>query len=262
MIVVLSSSPNEGRLLQSLCEFRRWPCNSCATLEQFQTLAENNATKVLVMRSRLGEGYSDDVFSYFRKTHLAQQPWTIVLMRGDSSSTDEARQIALGADCVLRDPVRIDVLLEYVAKYREASRARAAQTTDPISYRIGNVLVFPQEHRIQLGAQSVHVAPQEIGLLRLLAHSDNHVVSYASLYSQLFNRRFDGNTTNSRVLLGKVVASFKRLGVDLRKCVQVIAKSGYRYHPTVATLPKAATEPAQRVNRTRARKRTRASASR
>lgn len=80
---------------------------------------------------------------------------------------------------------------------------------------------------------SIHVAPQEIGLLQLLSRSVGKVLPYPVLYAEIFNQRFAGNTANSRVLLGKVTASFRRLGINLRSFIEVIPKSGFLYSNTV-----------------------------
>ena len=44
-----------------------------------------------------------------------------------------------------------------------------------------------------------------------------------------FGRRFRGDTSNLRVLLGKLTASAVSLGISLQKWVEVIPKLGYRY---------------------------------
>lgn len=230
MIAIISNVSGEAKLLQSLCDFRKWPCQVSETLEQFQTLCERATPKVLVMRHRLKEGYSDDIFAYLEATSFPPPARIIVLMSGDVPPHAEARQIALGADCVLRDPLRIEVLMEYLARFRRlGAQSASVKKPAPASYEIAGVTVLPQERKIAIGSRTFRVAPQEIALVRLFAHANQEVISYPTLYSELFGRRFDGVTTNCRVLLGKVTASFRRLGVDLRNHIEVIPKSGYRY---------------------------------
>ncbi len=230
MIVIVSSVTREATVLAALCEHRNWPCHPCSTVGRFMTLNEQLEPRALVVRHRLNDGYSDDVFSFLKTASTSNCPRVIVLMSADSTGKAEARQIELGADCVLRDPVRIEVLLEYLAKYRTMKEAPGdILSSQRPSYKVAEVEVLPHEHRIGYAGQTIHVAPQEIALLRLLARSHGKVVTYSLLYDELFNRKFEGDTTNSRVLLGKLCASFKQLGVDLKSFVQVIPKSGYLY---------------------------------
>ncbi len=232
MIVIVSSTSREAAALATLCENRGWPCQSCLTIDRFKTMNEQFEPRALVIRHRLSDGYSDDVFSFLKTTPTSVRPRIIVLMTADTSGRAEARQIELGADCVLRDPVRIEVLLEYVAKYRAIQKPlnEGAPIESP-SYTIAGIEMLPHEHKILHQGESRHIAPQEVALLRMFARSEGKVVTYAALYEELLNRKFAGDTTNCRVLLGKVCASFKRLGVELKTFVQVIPKSGYLYSP-------------------------------
>ena len=99
----------------------------------------------------------------------------------------------------------------------------------PPSYEFAGVTIFPHEQRMVRLHRSIHVAPQEIELLRLLSRSFGKVVPYPVLYAEIFHQRFAGDTANSRVLLGKATASFKRLGINLRSFIEVIPKSGFLY---------------------------------
>lgn len=230
MILLVSSSAREAALLTALCEQRSWPCQACTTVAEFVQLAEKNELRAVVVRQRLRDGYSDDILAALERIEAALMTRAIVLVPADCSIRQEARQVALGADCVLRDPVRMEVLLEYLNRYRAEARGAPARVS-PLCHEFAGVQVFPHEHRLVRLEQSIHVAPQEIGLLRLLTRSAGKVVPYPVLYSELFNQRFAGDTANCRVLLGKVTASFRQLGVDLRAFVEVIPKSGYLYAP-------------------------------
>jgi DNA-binding response OmpR family regulator len=66
-------------------------------------------------------------------------------------------------------------------------------------------------------------------LVELLVGSENRIVTYDSLYHEVLGRHFDGDTSNMRVLLGKLGASARRIGISVRRNIDVIAKTGYRY---------------------------------
>ena len=63
-----------------------------------------------------------------------------------------------------------------------------------------------------------------------LATRTGEVATYETLYAEVLERRFRGDTSNLRVLLGKLAASCAAIGADLRAWVEVIPKSGYRLH--------------------------------
>jgi len=233
MILVASSAPAEATVFSSLFEGRGWPSQPCRSVEATLCAMENSEPKVILVRHRLEDGYSDDIIRYIQQNQLPRRPYILVLVAADAARETDPRQISLGANCVLRDPVRIELLLEYVARHRSARENALGKnpTASPV-YEIAGIRVFPHEHQIGIGGKKIHVAPQEIALLRLFAHRQGTVIPYPVLYDQLFERRFDGETTNCRVLLGKLCESFRKLEIDLRAYVQVIPKSGYLYSPT------------------------------
>lgn len=236
MIIIVSSSGREASIFITLCDFQRWPCEACSTASAFLPLAQRTQVRAVVVRHQLEDGYSDDILARLQDQSLVTRPKAIVLMAANCTVAAEARQVQLGADLVLRDPLRLPVLLEYLTKYRSAPAPGSAAATPAVSWRFAGVEVFPHEHRISANGRGAHLAPQEVSLLQLLHRQQGRVVTYAVLYGELFNRRFAGETANSRVLLGKVAASFRNVGVDLRAFLKVIPKSGYLYTPDAPLL--------------------------
>jgi DNA-binding response OmpR family regulator len=232
MILFVSSSNREASALVTACDHRSWTSYACTSARDFRPLAEKIQPRVVVVRHRLIDGYSDDILIDLKKMAVGFGARTIVLMTADRTTQAEARQVSLGADCVLHDPVRMEILFEYLDKYRAAAERPIQHSSSHVSFFIAGVEVHPHEHRVARGDRSRHIAPQEVALLRLLANANNEVVPYPVLYGELFGRRFEGDTANCRVLLCKVLTSFKDLGVELKPYIQVIPKSGYLYSQT------------------------------
>ena len=118
MITIISSSPAERSAFGALCESRGWPHLVCDSVRAFRAFLGHTEPSVVLMRNRLGDGYSDDVLAALKTAGLVPGTRTIVLIAAGTPAAHEARQVALGADCVHRDPARIDVLVEYLTRYR------------------------------------------------------------------------------------------------------------------------------------------------
>lgn len=188
---------------------------------------------VVLVRHKLSDGYSDDAIAALRADHARNHAGILVLANAGTPASQEARQLALGADCVLRDPVRTDVLLEYLARYqgRAESRRPARRRERRASFRFAGARLLPLERCIEYDGCCTALTPREVQLAELLAESAGSVVTYTTLYSEILGRRFRGDTSNLRVLLGKLDASLRSIGIVLRKYVEVIPKTGYRYQP-------------------------------
>ncbi|HEX2854692.1 MAG TPA: hypothetical protein VHO24_15785 [Opitutaceae bacterium] len=201
---------------------------------------------VVLTRHRLADGYADDVAAAVLESGSPTPPKIIVLLAPGVLPTIEARLVRLGSDCVLHDPVRVEVLLEYLARYRRApSRARA--TTRPareqkiLHFAGGRVLLVDRQW--QNGKRITRLTPREISLIETLLQSEGTAVTYHNLFSDILSRRFRGDTANLRVLLGLLDTSARKIGIDLRSWVEVIPKLGYRYRrpatPAKSPRPKA-----------------------
>lgn len=230
MIAIVSSSARERAALAALCASRGWLAAECESVRALARFLRRNAPSVLLVRHKLADGYSDDAMAALAAAGLAATTKVVVLAGADTAPAAEARQVSLGADCVQRDPVRIGVLAEYLAKYRAAFR----RPSEAGSATVGPVLRFAggDLHRIErtltLHGKRVALTPREIELVEMLVEAKD-VVTYDMLYSEILGRRFAGETSNMRVLLGKLGKTTAKVGLDVRQWIEVIPKLGYRY---------------------------------
>ena len=227
MIIVLSSSPREAGALAAIAGRHPRTVLTCSSMAQFRNRLRLNSPAIVVTRTRLVDGYSDDVIALLGQAEAARVTRVIVLAGADCTPRQEARQLSLGADCVLRDPLRPDVLSEYLAKFLKMP-AGEVKISSPQIFHLAEAAVLVDSQQLQRDGQSVHLTPKEIELARLLAESQGAILTYDRLYADLFDRGFPGESANLRVLLGKLVASYRRLGIDLRKKIRVLPKRGYQ----------------------------------
>lgn len=217
-------------MFATLCDQKGWPCYACTSLTDFLKTIEKLTPRTIITRYRLEDGYSDEVLSLISASARFATTRVMVLLPANAPTLQEIRQVDLGADCVMRDPLRLEVLLAHVGRNRGRANGSAATAFVPEhTFEIAGVTVHANQFLLAKGGRSVEVAPQVVALLRLLARSIDKVLPYPFIYSELFNRRFTGDTSNARVLLAKAATNMDQLGVDFRTHIKVIAKSGYLY---------------------------------
>jgi len=234
MIAIVSSHAAERSALTAVCDSRGWVTVDCDSVRGFKRAVRYSPTRVVLTRQKLLDGYSDDVIGILAASSLLPATRIIVLLDAGTSTADEARQVALGADYVHRDPARVGVLLEYLSKYstRPASENAPSPQTCPKSLTFAGASVLPLDRIVQCGGKSTILTPREMELLDLLADAPDAIVTYQTLYSEILGRKFRGETSNMRVLLGKLVVSFAEVDCPLRMWIDVIPKTGYRYRTT------------------------------
>lgn len=237
MIVIASTVSRERAALGALCDSRGWPWKECDSVRTLKRSLRPTAPSLVLTRQRLSDGYSDEIIAALKSADLLASTRLVVLASAGFSSALEARQIALGADLVQRDPVRMEVLLEYLQKFLDESKhqRRRAPSTLLEPFAFAGARVDPVDRKLRNGNLSRGLTPREVDLAESLAQSVDQLVTYETLFNDILGRRFRGETSNLRVLLGKLAESANHAGIDLRRWVEVIPKLGYRYHSTPMT---------------------------
>ena len=77
--------------------------------------------------------------------------------------------------------------------------------------------------------RTARLTPREVELVECLVATEGEIATYETLFSEILNRPFQGDTSNMRVLLGKLTDSAAGIGLAVRDWVDVIPKLGYRY---------------------------------
>lgn len=231
MILVLSSAARERSALVTLAESAGWVTTEAGGLREARRMLARQTPRVIVARHQLVDGFADHLVREIG-ADTPGRPRLIILASPGIAATEEARQVSLGADCVLRDPVRSEVLLAYLARYlRRAGADRAPSTRASRRLAFAGGELRPADRTLRLGGRTRTLTPREAALAEALAMRPGEVVTYEMLYGEVLDRRYRGDTSNLRVLLGKLAASCGALGGDLRAWIEVIPKTGYRLHP-------------------------------
>jgi two-component system KDP operon response regulator KdpE len=232
LILFASNLAREADAFAALFTSREWANQICRSVSDCLRVASVSPPHIVILRHRLADGYSDDVLK-FLGDHVPRDGCRVVVLAPANFPTeDECRQLELGADHVFRDPVRVEMLIQLISRYRNRYREDHLKGPNAAAcYEFCGASVYPAEHRLVRGRTEIRTTPKIIELVQVLHHNAGRLVSYTVLYDVLFARRFAGETANCRVLLAKADAVFRQLGVSLRAQVQVVPKSGYLYDP-------------------------------
>lgn len=232
MIAIISSAKSERTALAALCESRGWHTLECDSVGTALRSLPRHRPRAVVIRHQLSDGFSDHVFAWISEAGWEGKLRCIVLAPAGTPAAAEIRQIQLGADCVLRDPLRTGVLLALLEKSARAAKPAAVAPppdgAEVIAFAGGTLHCASRTLTHRQRRRSL--TPREVELIETLTRAPGQVVRYETLYSEILGRPFRGDTSNMRVLLRKLAVSASALGLPVRNCVEVIAKTGYRYH--------------------------------
>ena len=109
----------------TLAESAGWVTTEAGGLREARRMLARQSPRVIVARHQLADGFADHLLREIG-ADTPGRPRLIILASPGMAATEEARQVSLGADCVLRDPVRSEVLLAYLARYLRRAGAAPA----------------------------------------------------------------------------------------------------------------------------------------
>jgi len=251
VIAIVSSNRPERVAFATLCDSYKWHAldldSARLAIRQFNRFLP----KVIILRHKLSDGYSDDVMPKIRLLPGGTGAKIIVLVDAAQTSSAEARQLRLGADCVQRDPIRSEILAAYIEKFLATHSRRFGDQSSSGSevIKFAGARLSLDDRVLHGSNQHLRISPKEAELAESLFHARGTVIRYEVLYDDVLGRKFAGDTSNMRVLLGKLSTSFRHIGINLRHWIEVIPKTGYRLSlgPEVAPR-KSPSQPKSRKN--------------
>jgi two-component system alkaline phosphatase synthesis response regulator PhoP len=127
---------------------------------------------------------------------LAAMP--IVMLTARVEDHDKIVGLELGADDYVTKPFNPG---EVVARVRAVLRRVQGETSQPRLIQVGNVVIDPDRHQVQVGDQPVHLTPTEFGLLQALAEQPGQALTRLEMIERGLGYDYEGleRTVDSHV---------------------------------------------------------------
>jgi two-component system alkaline phosphatase synthesis response regulator PhoP len=127
---------------------------------------------------------------------LAAMP--IVMLTARVGDHDRIVGLELGADDYVTKPFNPG---EVVARVRAVLRRVQGETAQPRLIQVGDILIDPDRHQVQVGSQPVHLTPTEFALLRALAEQPGHTLTRLEMIERGLGYNYEGleRTVDSHV---------------------------------------------------------------
>jgi len=151
----------------------------------------------------------------------------VIFISAKAEEIDTVVGLELGADDFIVKPFGVK---EVVARIRAVTRRRFATTSDAflLSFRIGDLDVFPSELRARRGSTAIELSLRDTKILKLLYENKGMVISRDTFFNKCWGL---DHLPNSRTLDQHIAQLRKRIEIDAKNpsIVRTVHGVGYRY---------------------------------
>ena len=163
----------------------------------------------------------DDGISILKKIRHEDEEIYVIMMTAKDSEIDKVTGLDSGADDYIAKPFGIT---ELISRVRAVLRRGRKKSVTEKNYRIGELLVNPEQHIVEVNGQVVSLSYKEYQLLTTLLEANGKVLTRESLFAKVWggyygeSRTLDVHIRNLRRKLGiagKYIKTIKNIGYQI-----------------------------------------------
>ena len=222
-VLVIDDEPQIRRALRRALEAQDYAVATAADAEEGLALAAASEPDLMVLDLGLPDLDGTEVIRRLRA-------WTdvpVIVLSVREGRSDKIDALDAGADDYVTKPFDVEELL---ARMRAALRRRRDDLPDEPILHFGELEVDLARRRVRRGGGSVHLTPNEYGLLEALVTNPGKLLTHAWLLRKVWGR---GYATESHYLHVYVRQIRQKLGDDAAMPRYIITEPavGYRWSP-------------------------------
>lgn len=223
LILVVDDEKSIRNFLQLSIEMQGYKCIDASDGASALMLALSRSPDVLVLDLGLPDMDGVEVIKKLRT--VSQIPIIIISARGHEREKIEA--LDAGADDYLVKPFSVPELL---ARIRVILRHKIFEDNrieeDNVIYRIKDLVIDTQKHRVWLDNQEIRFTPNEYKVLVLLAKNQGKVLTHKFIAENIYGGMLSNDTQSLRVCMGNLR---RKLGEDPSQPQYIITEIGVGY---------------------------------
>ncbi|MCA9903462.1 MAG: response regulator transcription factor [Anaerolineae bacterium] len=185
-ILIVDDDPLMCRSLAFHLEDSGYTTATASTIQDAFVQVKENQPDLILMDVSLPDMSGMDALRLLRRD---SQMIPTIFVTARSRHLDEILGLELGADDYVTKPFDIDILL---ARVRAVLRRKATQELSSPLITVGDLIIDPVSHRVQLADTVINLPAKEFQILLLLAQNVNQVVTIDELLTRVWGPEWVG----------------------------------------------------------------------
>lgn len=202
-VLVVEDDKEIRQLVKASLEIEGYSVLTAVSLAEAQRILSNATPELIILDLGLPDGDGADFVAQVRQYHSLP----IMIISARDQELEKIKVLDAGADDYLTKPFGIPELL---ARIRVALRHRGTNVSAAVTqYKVADLEVDLQAHRVLLREQEVHLTPTEFNLLARLVRSTGKVVTHRQLLSDVWGQEYIEHTHYLRLYMGQLRAKIE-----------------------------------------------------
>ncbi|WMJ90426.1 response regulator [Anaerocolumna sp. MB42-C2] len=223
LILIVDDEKSIRSFLRVSIEMQGYKCMDVSDGSSALMLAVSQNPDIVVLDLGLPDMDGVDVIKKLRK--VSQIPIIIISARGHDREKIEA--LDAGADDYLTKPFSVPELL---ARIRVILRHKSYAVIPDIevnsSFKIKDLIIDTDKHRVWINEQEIRLTPNEYKVLVLLARNQGKVLTHKYIAENIWGGMLSSDTKSLRVCMGNLR---RKLGEDPSQPEYIITEIGVGY---------------------------------
>lgn len=202
-VLIIEDDKEIRTLVKSSLSIEGFEVITATSLGEASQLLQRQKPDVIVLDLGLPDGDGEALVRAAR----IHDNLPILIISARHQEEQKVRLLDAGADDFLTKPFNISELL---ARIRVALRHRGTNLSAAVTqYKVAELEVDLQAHRVLLREQEVHLTPTEFNLLARLVRGTGKVVTHRQLLSDVWGQEYIEHTHYLRLYMGQLRAKIE-----------------------------------------------------
>jgi two-component system KDP operon response regulator KdpE len=223
LILVVDDEKSIRSFLRVSIEMQGYKCIDASDGANALMLAVSQNPDILILDLGLPDMDGVEVIKKLRI--VSQMPIIIISARGHDREKIEA--LDAGADDYLTKPFSVPELLARIRVIlRHKTNENVPNEADSLIFRIKDLIIDTDKHRVWLNNQELRLTPNEFKILTLLAKNQGKVLTHRYIAENIWGGMLSNDTQSLRVSMGNLR---RKLGEDPSQPKYIITEIGVGY---------------------------------